>query len=90
MSGSVNPITHAWFTGVAAVGTKVETAPMQFTQPVVMQGGMATQVNGAALPVITAPGTVASAGTVSLQNWQVLVGGSGTSGTARSSRDVTT
>ena len=54
MSGSVNPITHAWFTGVAAVGTKVETAPMQFTQPVVMQGGMATQVNGAALPVITA------------------------------------
>ena len=81
MSGSVNPITHAWFTGVAAVGTKVETAPMQFTQPVVMQGGMATQVNGAALPVITAPGTVASAGTVTnTTGFDAMVYASATSG----------
>jgi hypothetical protein len=81
VSGSVNPITHAWFTGVAAVGTKVETAPMQFTQPVVMQGGMATQVNGAALPVITAPGTVASAGTVTnTTGFDAMVYASATSG----------
>lgn len=64
MSGNVNPITHAWFPGEAAVGQKVESVPVTFTQPVVLQGGMATQVNGASLPVITAPGTVASAGTV--------------------------
>ena len=42
------------------------------------------------MTLVQARHLVASAGTVSLQNWQVLVGGSGTSGTARSSRDVTT
>lgn len=61
---ATNPITQAWFPEQAAVGRKVNDVPTQFTQPVVMQGGMATQVNGASLPVITAPGTVASAGTV--------------------------
>ena len=81
MSGSVNPISHAWYPGQVAVGTKVETAPMQFTQPVVMQGGMATQVNGAALPVITAPGTVASAGTVTnTTGFDAMVYASATSG----------
>jgi hypothetical protein len=64
MSGTANPITHAWSPGVAAVGQKVEPIPVSFTQPVVFQAGIATQVNGASLPVITAPGTIASAGTV--------------------------
>ena len=59
-----NPITSAWSPGKAAVGVDVHSVPQQFSQPVVFQGGIATQVSGAALPVITAPGTVASAGTV--------------------------
>ena len=59
-----NPITSAWSAGKALVGIKVEPAPMIFAQPVVFQGGIATGVNGASLPAITQPGTVASAGTV--------------------------
>jgi hypothetical protein len=57
VAGTVNPISHAWYPGVAAVGQHVNVAPTIFTQPVVMQGGMATQVSGASLPVVTAPGT---------------------------------
>ena len=64
MAGTVNPINFAAFPGQARIGQKVIPEPTIFVQPVVMQGGMATQVNGATLPVITAPGTVASLGTV--------------------------
>jgi hypothetical protein len=64
MAGTVNPISHAWYPGQVMVGGKVNALPEVFTQPVVFQAGIATQVNGAALPVITAPGTVVSAGTV--------------------------
>lgn len=64
MAGTVNPIASAWQPGVAAVGQKVFQTPTAFTQPVVFQGGVATQVRGSSLPFITAPGTVASAGTV--------------------------
>lgn len=64
MSGTVNPISHAWYPGQVLAGGKVVAEPTAFTQPVVFQAGIATQVSGAALPQITAPGTVASAGTV--------------------------
>lgn len=64
MAGTVNPISHAWYPGQAEVGAKVFATPVAFTQPVVFQSGIATQVNGASLPVVTAPGTIASAGTV--------------------------
>ena len=81
MSGSVNPITHAWFPGQAAVGQKVNAVPEIFTQPVVFQGGIATQVSGASLPVITAPGTIASAGTVTNSTgFDAMVYASATSG----------
>ena len=65
-SGSpVNPVGSAWFPGDAATGAKVTNTPQIFAQPVVFQKGFATGVNGATPPAITAPGTVASAGTVS-------------------------
>ena len=64
MAGTVNPISHAWYPGQALVGGKVMELPTAFTQPVVFQAGIATQVNGASLPVVTAPGTIVSAGTV--------------------------
>jgi hypothetical protein len=64
MAGTVNPVTHAWYPGQAAVGIDVHNGSDVFTGPVTFQGGIATQVNGATIPYITAPGTVASAGTV--------------------------
>ena len=64
MAGSVNPISTAWYPGQVLAGGKVIADPTAFTQPVVFQGGIATGVRGATPPVITAPGTVASAGTV--------------------------
>jgi len=54
---ATNPVTSAWFPGNAAVGRKVIPEPAQFTQPVVMQGGVATGVNGISPPVVTTPGT---------------------------------
>jgi len=63
-SSPPNPVSSAWFPGDAAVGSEVHSVPQIFSRPVVMQQGMATGVNGAVPPSVTAPGTVASAGTV--------------------------
>jgi hypothetical protein len=64
VAATPNPITSAWSPGQNPPGVHVEPVPTVFTQPVVFQKGFATGVNGSSAPVITAPGTVASAGTV--------------------------
>jgi hypothetical protein len=64
MAATSNPITGAWSPGQVIPGASVEPAPKVFAQPVVFQKGFATGVTGSSPPVITTPGTVASAGTV--------------------------
>ena len=81
MSGTINPITHAWSPGVAAVGQKVNSLPEIFTQPVAFQDGLATGLIGASPPAVATPGTVASAGTVTnLTGFDVMAYISATTG----------
>jgi hypothetical protein len=56
-SSPPNPVNSAWSPGDAAVGAKVTSTPQIFSRPVIMQQGLATGINGASPPLVTAPGT---------------------------------